>query len=174
MLHYECITTSKVYNNFMTKIIKITTQHQFEALNLIKREIAKPSIELYPLLYQECEQMYSQPFVTRLLAGNTLVAYGYFQEDILLGYIIIEWMKISEKGALKAREFAYIHDLGTLPSARHQGIATSLLLYVEQLMNERQIVDIELAVHIDFQEAIHLYEKLGYKPRTMRFHKAIK
>jgi ribosomal protein S18 acetylase RimI-like enzyme len=158
----------------MTKIKKIKHEDHFESLNSLKRIVAQPSIELYPLLYKDNELMFSEQFTNRIFKGMALEAFGCYEEKEMLGYIIVEWMKVYEKGALKAREFAYIHDLGTLPSSRNQGIATSLLMHVEELMIEHKITDVELAVHIDFKEAIHLYEHLGYKPRTLRLHKAIK
>jgi ribosomal protein S18 acetylase RimI-like enzyme len=158
----------------MTKIKKITQEDQFLTLNSIKRIIAQPSIELYPLLYKDNEIMYSEQFINRIYKGTALEAFGYYKDSDMLGYIIVEWMQVYEKGALKAREFAYIHDLGTLPEVKGQDVATKLLKHVEELMLMNRVSDIELAVHIDFKEAISLYEHLGFKPRTLRLHKSIK
>jgi ribosomal protein S18 acetylase RimI-like enzyme len=158
----------------MTKIKKITQEDQFLKLNSIKRIVAQPSIELYPLLYKDNEIMYSEQFINRIYKGTALEAFGYYIDSDMVGYIIVEWMKVYEKGALKARDFAYIHDLGTLPSVRGKGVATALLKHVEELMLMNKISDLELAVHIDFHEALRLYEHLGFKPRTLRLHKSIK
>lgn len=158
----------------MTNLIQITDETSYQQLNSLKKIVGELALTHYPLLYKDSDTMYSHAFKNRLLLSETLQGFACVNHDTMMAYIIVEWVHVSEKGALKERDFAYIHDLGTHPDFRKQGHAYTLMTHVEELMRERKIVDIELAVHVDFYEAIQLYEKLGFSARTLRLHKSIK
>jgi ribosomal protein S18 acetylase RimI-like enzyme len=158
----------------MTKVTPILDEASYLQLNSLKKIVGELALIHYPLLYKDSDSMYSHAFKKRLLSAETLQGFACMNNDTMMAYIIVEWVHVSEKGALKERDFAYIHDLGTHPDFRQQGHAFTLMNHVEALMKERDIVDIELAVHVDFYEAIKLYEKLGFSTRTLRLHKSIK
>lgn len=157
----------------MSNITLLTTLEDYALLNQLKRSLNRHNITHYPLLYQDHEEMVSSAFKQRLIQAQELQAYCIKDEHHMLGYIIVEWVMLKQRGALKERQYAYIHDLGVHPQDRNQGIATQLLSHIESLMMQHKVEDIELAVHVDFDAAIHLYEKHGFKPRTLRYHKNI-
>ncbi|MBS3990895.1 MAG: GNAT family N-acetyltransferase [Erysipelothrix sp.] len=158
----------------MTTIIPISDEITYLQLNSLKKIVGELALTHYPLLYKDSDTMYSHAFKKRLLLAETLQGFACMNNDTMMAYIIVEWVHVSEKGALKERDFAYIHDLGTHPDFRKQGHAYALMNHVEELMRKQNIVDVELAVHVDFYEAIQLYEKLGFSARTLRLHKSVK
>ena len=157
----------------MPDITLLTTLEDYALLNQLKRNLNQFNIPHYPLLYQDHEEMVSLSFKQRLIQAQDLQAYLIKDSTHLIGYIIVEWVSTQQRGALKERQYAYIHDLGVNPLDRNQGIATQLMEHIESLMIHHKVEDIELAVHVDFEAAIHLYEKLGFTPRTLRYHKKI-
>lgn len=157
----------------MSTITLLTTPEDYALINQLKRSLNRHNITHYPLLYQDYEEMVSSSFKQRLIQAQDLQAYLIKDSTHLIGYIIVEWVSTQQRGALKERQYAYIHDLGVNPLERNKGIATQLMMHIESLMIHHQIEDIELAVHVDFDAAIHLYEKLGFTPRTLRYHKKI-
>lgn len=157
----------------MSNISLLTTLEDYALLNQLKRSLNRHNITHYPLLYQDHEEMVSSAFKQRMIQAQELQAYLIKDSTHLIGYIIVEWVSTQQRGALKERQYAYIHDLGVNPLERNKGIATQLMMHIESLMIHHQIEDIELAVHVDFNAAIHLYEKLGFKPRTLRYQKNI-
>jgi ribosomal protein S18 acetylase RimI-like enzyme len=163
-----------LYDDDMIYTTPISDEMTYRQLNQLKKMVGELALTHYPLLYQDSDSMYSHAFKQRLLQAQTLQGFACMSHDTMIAYIIVEWVHVNEKGALKERDFAYIHDLGTHPQFRRQGNANILMSYIEAIMKERNTEDVELAVHVNFHEAIRFYEKLGYCHRTIRLHKRIK
>jgi len=72
-----------------------------------------------------------------------------------------------------ARSFIYINDLAVCKDHRYQGVASSLLKQIEEMAKDIGATKIELAVHTFSDDALQLYNKSGYKPRSLRREKEI-
>lgn len=162
-----------MYNSHMDQIKKITDQHHFQYINQLKKIAMQSSIDAFPVLYQKTDSMYSDHFKSIILMGEHVEAFGYYQDDDFAGFIIVEWIHTFEKGALKERSYAYVHDLATHPKYEKRGIARALMNYVFELMKLHNVDDIELAVHTISVDAIALYQKMGFQIRTLRMHKSL-
>lgn len=79
--------------------------------------------------------------------------YGFFSEDTLLGYIV--WLKVID--------VADILNLFVFPEHRRSGKATALLLETIETLKQAGIKTFYLEVKKSNQQAISVYEKVGFK-----------
>ena len=79
--------------------------------------------------------------------------YGFFSEDTLLGYIV--WLKVVD--------VADILNLFVFPKHRRSGKATALLLETIETLKQVGIKTFYLEVKKSNQQAISVYEKVGFK-----------
>ncbi len=79
--------------------------------------------------------------------------YGFFSEDTLLGYIV--WLKVVD--------VADILNLFVFPEHRKSGKATALLLETIETLKQAGIKTFYLEVKKSNQQAIYVYEKVGFK-----------
>lgn len=79
--------------------------------------------------------------------------YGFFNEDKLLGYIV--WLKVVD--------VADILNLFVFPEHRKSGKATALLLDTIETLKQAGIKTFYLEVKKTNQQAISVYEKVGFK-----------
>lgn len=79
--------------------------------------------------------------------------YGFFSEDTLLGYIV--WLKVVD--------VADILNLFVFPEHRKSGKATALLLETIETLKQAGIKTFYLEVKKSNQQAISVYEKVGFK-----------
>lgn len=79
--------------------------------------------------------------------------YGFFSEDTLLGYIV--WLKVVD--------VADILNLFVFPKHRRSGKATALLLETIETLKQAGIKTFYLEVKKSNQQAISVYEKVGFK-----------
>ncbi|MFX0209636.1 MAG: GNAT family N-acetyltransferase [Candidatus Hodarchaeota archaeon] len=64
--------------------------------------------------------------------------------------------------------FGTINSVGVLPSYRHQGIGSALMMFGIQLLLEKKCKMIELSVMADNEQALALYKKLGFYKLDLR------
>ncbi len=79
--------------------------------------------------------------------------YGFFNNDNLLGYIV--WLKVVD--------VADILNLFVFPEHRKSGKATALLLETIDTLKQTGIKTFYLEVKKSNQQAISIYEKVGFK-----------
>ena len=79
--------------------------------------------------------------------------YGFFSKDTLLGYIV--WLKVVD--------VADILNLFVFPKHRRSGKATALLLETIETLKQAGIKTFYLEVKKSNQQAISVYEKVGFK-----------
>jgi len=69
------------------------------------------------------------------------------------------------------RKYMYVHDMAVSQSFRHQGIAKKMLQFIEDYSLKSGATKLELAVHLFNDNAISLYDKIGFHPRSVRMEK---
>ncbi len=92
------------------------------------------------------------------LAKPTSICLGAFEGDDLVGYVI------------NSRYVDAWHVMNVAVDPRHQrrGVATALLERLFELTADDERRGYTLEVRISNEEAIRLYEKLGFEPRGIR------
>lgn len=102
------------------------------------------------------EEAFSKHQISYLLTDyNTIGLLAKSNTDIA-GFIIAQ-LESEDK------DFGHIVTLNIAPNFRHKGIATKLLLEMENFLKQRGINECRLEVREDNHAAIKLYNKLGYQ-----------
>ena len=92
------------------------------------------------------------------LAKPTSICLGAFEGDDLLGYVINS----------RYVDAWHIMNVAVDPDRRRRGIATSLLERLFELTRDDERRGYTLEVRISNEDAIRLYEQLGFEPRGIR------
>jgi [ribosomal protein S18]-alanine N-acetyltransferase len=92
------------------------------------------------------------------LAKPTSICLGAFEGTDLLGYVVNS----------RYVDAWHVMNVAVDPDRRRRGIATSLLERLFELTREDERRGYTLEVRISNEEAIHLYERLGFEPRGIR------
>jgi [ribosomal protein S18]-alanine N-acetyltransferase len=92
------------------------------------------------------------------LAKPTSICLGAFEGDDLLGYVINS----------RYVDAWHIMNVAVDPDRRRRGIATRLLEQLFELTRDDERRGYTLEVRISNEDAIRLYEQLGFEPRGIR------
>jgi [ribosomal protein S18]-alanine N-acetyltransferase len=92
------------------------------------------------------------------LAKPTSICLGAFEGDDLLGYVINS----------RYVDAWHIMNVAVDPDRRRRGIATRLLERLFELTRDDERRGYTLEVRISNEDAIRLYERLGFEPRGIR------
>jgi ribosomal-protein-alanine N-acetyltransferase len=92
------------------------------------------------------------------LAKPTSICLGAFEGADLLGYVINS----------RYVDAWHVMNVAVDPDRRRRGVATSLLERLFELTHDDERRGYTLEVRISNEDAIRLYEKLGFEPRGIR------
>jgi [ribosomal protein S18]-alanine N-acetyltransferase len=92
------------------------------------------------------------------LAKPTSICLGAFEGADLLGYVVNS----------RYVDAWHVMNVAVDPDRRRRGIATTLLERLFELTRDDERRGYTLEVRISNEDAIHLYEKLGFEPRGIR------
>jgi diamine N-acetyltransferase len=116
----------------------------------------------------------SAPSIEELIAGPRTAILVAVAADRVVGHLVVELMTIpSDRPPHVARSFAVIHDLIVAPEARRQGIGRELIAEAERWAKERGVSAVELTVWSFNEDALRLYEELGYETQLRRLRRVI-
>jgi [ribosomal protein S18]-alanine N-acetyltransferase len=92
------------------------------------------------------------------LAKPTSICLGAFEGSDLLGYVINS----------RYVDAWHVMNVAVDPDRRRRGVATTLLERLFELTRDDERRGYTLEVRISNEDAIHLYERLGFEPRGIR------
>lgn len=154
-------------NNF---IIRRAVLEDMDDIMRIKKEVHDIYVDSRPDIYRNSETLYTENLLKSFFENVDKVIFLGLLDDEIVAFSFLECMNVSMPMMVK-RKFAYVHDLAVLERFRRQGIASRLMDYVEKYAIERGATMIELAVHLFSEDAIKMYDKIGFSTRAMRMEK---
>ncbi len=125
-------------------------------------KIETATITLLDKLFEIEEQCFDQEAFSKrqisylLTDYNTIALMAKTDKDIA-GFIIAQ-VEVEEN-----TEFGHIITINVAPNYRRKGIATKLLIEIENLLKQKGITQCRLEVREDNKPAIKLYQKLCYQ-----------
>lgn len=99
-----------------------------------------------------------EDFIYELTTNPFSFNYVIENKGVIIGYI----------GVWITYEQAQITTLGVKKEFQHSGIATKLMMFIENILKEKQCEQVSLEVRISNDAAIHLYTKFGYQKVGIR------
>lgn len=136
----------------------------------IKKQVHDLYIERRSDVYRDSEILYTDYFLKSFFENDQRIILVAILDDEIVAYSFLESMNI-QLPMLVERKYIYIHDFAVAKKFRQQGVATLMLKYIEKYAVTKGVLKIELAVHLFSEDAIRLYEKIGFTPRAIRMEK---
>ena len=93
---------------------------------------------------------------------------GAMDGEILVGMCFFRWIPNRPDPLVIPRKVLLLDDICVDEAYRRQGIAELLCGEAIRMAKEEKADSIELGVWADNLPAVSLYQKLGFRPRTMR------
>ncbi|MCE7782457.1 GNAT family N-acetyltransferase [Staphylococcus xylosus] len=86
----------------------------------------------------------------------------YSEDEVIQGFVLVD----KKVDALEQKEYGFIYELYVLEAYRNQGIAEALIHFVNDYYKRHNVSEVRLNVYAG-NSAKHLYEKLGFRERTI-------
>jgi aminoglycoside 3-N-acetyltransferase I len=107
----------------------------------------------------------SKAYLARTLAkDHVIVLVARTGEEVIGGLVAYELEKLEQE-----RSEIYIYDLAVVDAHRRQGVATALIVRLQQIAAERGAWVVYVQADYGDDPAIALYEKLGRREDVMHF-----
>ena len=146
----------------------------FDEINVIAKEVHDLHVEFRPDIFKQAEKPISQDYFNSLLANNQL--YVAKENNRIVGYIIInpkESDGFTEDFYIKCKTII-VEALGVKKEYKSKGIGTQLMKFVIDYVKRNGYTDIELTVSSENTDAIKFYEKLGMRPKNIKYQMRVK
>lgn len=101
------------------------------------------------------------------IANNTAICYGLFDNDLLVGYI---W---AYKNRFREENRIYVSEIRVIEKYRGKGYGKELIFCVEKEAREQKITAMYIHAEASNEEALRLYNKLGYEPERIQLRKGL-
>ena len=86
----------------------------------------------------------------------------YSEDEVIQGFVLVD----KKVDALEQKEYGFIYELYVLEAYRNQGIAEALIHFVNDYYKRHNVSEVRLNVYAG-NGVKHLYEKLGFRERTI-------
>lgn len=142
---------------------KIDQEYQIKVTHLNIRLVEKADLQAleWDGEYKKYRRMYADIFYSTL-AGKTLMWIVETENGEAIGQAFV-MLKSSELDAADGEKRAYLFGFRIRDSWRNQGIGSYLMRFVEGDLSQRGYQHITLNVAKENQDALRLYQRLGYK-----------
>ena len=92
----------------------------------------------------------------------------FIPTNLIVGYISVFYKNSSKNGYRHQKEII-IDALGVKEEYRNQGIGRKLLEFIKEYAIKHGYTNLKLTVNEENENAIHLYEKLGFKVKNISY-----
>lgn len=138
----------------------------------IKKQSHQFFVNCRPDIYKESQQLYTDDFLKGFFNSESKSIVIAKMKNHIIGYAFVQMMNINLP-MLTSRKYMYVHDMAVSETFRHHGVATQLLNFIEIYSINMGASKLELAVHLFNDNAISLYEKIGFNARSVRMEKEL-
>ncbi len=118
----------------------------------VKKLTAEHIEEIHHIDMESFAHPWSQDTLSTMLISDKVCCFGYFEDDMMVGYVALEW--ILDEGS--------ITNLAVLRSHRRRGIAEELVRTALGFSRETGLVSVTLEVRVSNLPAVSLYRKLSF------------
>ena len=151
-------------------IIRKAVWEDMDNILTIKQQAHDIYVDERPDVYKDSDTLYTEDFLLSFFENEDKVIFVALLDDEIVSFCFLECMKVTLPMMVE-RKYAYIHDFAVLEKYRRQGIASKMMSYIEEYAVAHGATSIELAVHLFSEDAITMYEKIGFSPRAKRMEK---
>jgi len=150
----------------MDVIIESPNLNDLNQINKLAKQVHDIHVDWRPDLFKRVEEVISKEQLEELIANKEIFV-AKLQEEIV-GYVTI---KITEKTnpSMRYRVQISIEAICVDENIRGKGIGTKLLNYVKEYGKQNGCTDMYLTVNEENENAINLYEKFGFRVKSIAY-----
>lgn len=146
--------------------IEIPQIKDFNRVNKLAKQVHELHVNWRPNLFLSVDEVISKEnFEEKIQAKEIFVAKI---EDEIVGYITFN-VKEKDNPSMRYRKQLQIEAICVDEKNRGKGIGTELLKYVKNYGKENGCTDIYLTVNEENENAIKVYEKFGFKVKSIAY-----
>ncbi len=150
----------------MEVAIDVPKAEDFETVNQLAKQVHSLHVEWRPDLFLDVKQVITQEYFEEMLLNKNIVVAKRREE--IVGYMTFS---ISEKNhhGVRFRKYFKIDAICVDEKNRGIGAGTELLKYAKEKAKENGCTDLDLTVNEENENAIKMYEKFGFKVRSIAY-----
>lgn len=150
----------------MEIIIETPNLNDLNQINKLAKQVHDIHVNWRPDLFKKVEEVISREQLEELIANKEIFVAKL--ENRIVGYVTI---KIVEKTnpSMRYRVQISIEAICVNENVRGKGIGTKLLEYVREYGKQNGCTDMYLTVNEENENAINLYEKFGFRVKSIAY-----
>lgn len=154
----------------MEMIIKIPETEDYEQVNKLAKQVHELHVKWRPDLFLNVDEVISRDNFKEMIQAKEIFVVK--KQSKIVGYITFN---IQEKTnpSMRYRKQINIDAICVDEENRGEGIGTLLLEYVKKYGKENNCTDMYLTVNEENEKAIKVYEKLGFKVKSIAYSMTI-
>ena len=153
-------------------IIEVPSIEEYDKINNLAIEVHNMHVEWNNDLYKYTDVVITEDEYKELI--DTKNIYCAKIDNKIVGYIVIA---IREKNIndskMRYRKILKIESICVTKNYRNKGIGTKILEFIDTLAKDNNCTDIYLDVNNHNENAIKLYEKLGFIKKQITYSKKV-
>lgn len=150
----------------MEMIIKIPETEDYEQVNKLAKQVHELHVKWRPDLFLNVDEVISRDNFKEMIQAKEIFVVK--KQSKIVGYITFN---IQEKTnpSMRYRKQINIDAICVDEENRGEGIGTLLLEYVKKYGKENNCTDMYLTVNEENEKAIKVYEKFGFKVKSIAY-----
>lgn len=150
----------------MEVIIESPNLNDLNQINKLAKQVHDIHVNWRPDLFKKVEEVISREQLEELIANKEIFVAKL--ENRIVGYVTI---KIVEKTnpSMRYRVQISIEAICVNENVRGKGIGTKLLEFVKEFGKQNGCTDMYLTVNEENENAINLYEKFGFRVKSIAY-----
>lgn len=158
----------------MDWIIREKKMEDLEGLLELFREGDAYHRAAHPELFKDGGDGFRREFLRSVLTGKNANLFIAENEGTIIGFVYVFVRETLALPVFVQRRFGSIDNLFVQENWRGRGVARSLLQEVERWLKNQGISDVELNVYEFNQQAIALYDRLGFTTISRKMVKSLR
>ena len=148
----------------MDIVVEIPNIEDYKKVNELAVQVHEMHVTWNPEIYISVEEVISKEYFKNLIKNEEI--YIAKEDKEIVGYIIFN-IKEKENPIMRYRKQLDIDAICVDERYRGKGIGTKLLEVVKEIAKSKGCTDLYLTVNQENENAIKVYEKLGFKVKNI-------
>lgn len=146
--------------------IEIPQIEDFSRVNELAKQVHELHVNWRPDLFLSVDEVISKEDFEKMVQDKEIFVARV--EDEIVGYITIN-IKEKNNPSMRYRKQLQIEAICVDEKNRGKGIGTELLEYARKFGTENNCTDLYLTVNKENEKAIKIYEKFGFKVKSIAY-----
>ncbi len=147
-------------------LIDIPNIKDLDQIDKIAVQVHECHVEWRPDIFEHTDSIVSKEELQTMIDKKEIIVARL--DGNVVGYIMTSSREGKQNGYHYRKQLC-IDAMGVDESYRNKGIGKKLLEYIKEYAKENNYTDLRLTVNEENENAIHLYEKVGFRVRNIAY-----